>query len=81
MALASQAGRVAQDKLNICGALGLTVRWQEAVKNRARQIVTVLVVASAVAGFLAWFKINQGDLGDSFSAFRELFRYISFHAR
>jgi hypothetical protein len=61
--------------------LALWFAGQEAVKNRARQIVTVLVAGSAVVGLLAWFKINEGYLGESFGAFRELFRYISFHAR
>jgi hypothetical protein len=43
--------------------------------------VTFLVVAGAIIGFVAWYMINKDSLGESFGAFRELFRYVSFHAR
>jgi hypothetical protein len=41
----------------------------------------VLVAATAVAGFVAWYKIDKDSLEESFGTFRELFRYVSFHAR
>ena len=54
---------------------------EKPLKNRARQIVTLLVAAAAVAGFVAWYKIDKDSLEESFGTFRELFRYVSFHAR
>jgi hypothetical protein len=51
------------------------------LKDRARRFVTFLVVAGAIIGFVAWYMINKDSLGESFGAFRELFRYVSFHAR
>src|SRR5262245_28657638 len=36
MALASQAGRVAQDKLKISGALGLMVRWARSGEEQSK---------------------------------------------
>jgi hypothetical protein len=43
--------------------------------------VTLLVVAAAIVGFVAWYKIDKSSLEESFGTFRELFRYVSFHAK
>jgi hypothetical protein len=57
------------------------IRIEKPLKNRARLFVTLLVAATAAGGFVAWYKIDKDSLVDSFGTFRELFRYISFHAR
>jgi hypothetical protein len=54
---------------------------EKPLKNRAGLFVTLLVAATVAGSFVAWYKIDKDSLEDSFGAFRELFRYISFHAR
>jgi hypothetical protein len=43
--------------------------------------VTFLLVAAAIAGFVAWYKVNQDYLGEYFSSFRDFYRYVSFHLK
>jgi len=51
------------------------------LKNRAGLFLTLLVAATVAGSLIAWYKIDKDSLEESFGAFRELFRYISFHAR
>jgi hypothetical protein len=57
------------------------VQSEKPLKNRAKLFVTLLVAVTVAGSLIAWYKIDKDSLEDSFSAFRELFRYISFHAR
>ena len=54
---------------------------EKPLKIKTRQIAAFVVVAAAAAGFIAWFKINNDFLDEYFGSFRDMFRYISFHAR
>jgi hypothetical protein len=89
---ACDPGRFGEDNLQWASALAAAIRrlggrgrarrdGGKPLKKRARQFVTVLVAATAVAGFAAWYKIDKDSLEESFGTFRELFRYVSFHAR
>ena len=67
-------------------AWGGRAEWQAAksdkpLKNKTKQIAGILAVAAAVAGLIAWVKINNDYLDEFFGSFRDMFRYISFHSR
>jgi hypothetical protein len=51
------------------------------LKNKAKQITGLVAVMVAAAGFIAWLKINNDYLDEFFGSFREMLRYVSFHAR
>ena len=44
-------------------------------------VVGPLLVAAAIVGFVAWYKVNQDYLGEYFSSFRDIYRYVSFHLK
>jgi len=59
---------------------GATDKREKPLKNKTKQITGLVAVMVAAAGFIAWLKINN-DLDEFFGSFREMLRYVSFHAR
>jgi hypothetical protein len=56
------------------------MKSEKPLKNKTRQIATFLAIAATAAGFIAWLKITD-YLDEFFGSFREILRYVSFHAR